>query len=195
METATENLTPCHETSPGVWCDIVGSEAAFPSGRSRRLECSDGSVIVNGVRLPAIVVHQLEALGMPLEAYSPGELEDAVVAIEDDGTLLEDDEGQTFEDRLHLSDEEKRLRAERREAYRLRNVVMHQHLYSDISDATPEQLHNPWFEQRQTDTSERDDADRFQIVHFGHEGLFDFMQQPPPFEVIAPHMQSEALQS
>ena len=189
MQTQVE----CAAQSPGFWSDVMASENAFPEGRARRLNCADGSVIVNGVRLPAVVVRALEALGMPLEAYSPGELEDAIVAFEDDGTLVEDDEGQTFEDRLHLSDAEKLERMERREARNHRNVLLYHHLYSDISNPTPQQLENPWFDNGQLDQSEREDSDRFQIVNFGHEGLFDFPHKPQMFDIVAPHMPANVL--
>lgn len=106
-------------------------DVALPPMDTRYIECSDGSVIVKGIRLPANVVIQLRTLGLPLDAYSPGELEEAIEAVEDAGVLIEDDEGVTFEDRLHLTEFEKHERAERKE-------IRHHSL--DIQECAPQDL-------------------------------------------------------
>ncbi len=59
-------------------------------------------IIVNGVVLSQVAADQLRRLGLPLEWYTAGELEDAEQACAADATLIDDDEGHNFSDRLHL---------------------------------------------------------------------------------------------
>ncbi|NBX04187.1 MAG: hypothetical protein EBR02_09070 [Alphaproteobacteria bacterium] len=170
-----QNTTECLDAN-------AHEAAAIASGR--RLNCSDGSVIVKGVRLSAMLVRQLEALGLALEAYSAGDLQDAIAAFSGDGNLIDDEEGITFHDKLHLTEDERRERAERREAFRQRSAALYTHLFSDIRGATPQQLHNPWCAAKVRGASECDVADDFEIVHFGHEHLFVHM---PPTEMSQHH--------
>jgi hypothetical protein len=159
--------------------DVIAGESAFPEGRAPSLECSDGSVIVKGVRVPAAVATQLRALGMALEAYSPGELEDAISAFMDDGMLIEDHEGTHLRDKLQLTETERAERHERRLALRDRNVRLHRHLYSDIIAPTNQQLFNPWYGlPPEHDASDRQASDAFELMHFGHDGLFYTVREP-----------------
>lgn len=61
---------------------------------------------INGVRMSQVAMDQLRRLGLPLEWYTADELEDAVVACETDATLIDDPNGTTYEDKLHLDADE-----------------------------------------------------------------------------------------
>jgi hypothetical protein len=75
---------------------------------------SGGTVVINGVVLPELVMHQLKRLGLPLHWYNHGELMEAVDACRVDCSLVDDDEGQNFHDRIQLSHMEVEARKERR---------------------------------------------------------------------------------
>ena len=73
-----------------------------------------GEIEVNGVTIPMDVAVQLKELGVPLDRYSAGELRAAVRACAYDGRLIDDENGATFLDKLHLtSDEERKQNAEK----------------------------------------------------------------------------------
>lgn len=77
------------------------------------MDIAPGAVVINGIALPQTVIDQLRLLGLPLSWYNAGELRDAVDACAIDCTLIDDDEGIGFEDKLHLSDDERAARAAR----------------------------------------------------------------------------------
>lgn len=60
----------------------------------------DGSIEINGVTLPHHVVMELRELGMPLLWYSRGELTDAVEACAYDRSLIANENGVHFHDKL-----------------------------------------------------------------------------------------------
>jgi hypothetical protein len=67
----------------------------------------DGSAIVNGVAVPAMVVQQLRQLGMSLDSFNAGELEAAVRACATDCTLIDDRHGVNFIDQLEHDSRER----------------------------------------------------------------------------------------
>lgn len=70
-----------------------------------------GTVVINGVELPELVVMQLKMLGVPLANYNGSELKDAVNACAVDCTLIDDDDGLDFRDKLTLNDDEREGRS------------------------------------------------------------------------------------
>jgi|GEM_PF-2982401 len=93
--------------------ETMNEQPASLATDSKYLECSDGSALVNGVHVPAMVISLLRQLGRPLRSYSPGELRDAIVASAD-GVLIEDTDGASFHDRLTLSEPEKQTRQDKK---------------------------------------------------------------------------------
>lgn len=71
---------------------------------------------VHGIVLPQNVINQLRLLGIPVEWYTAGELQDAVIACSSDATLVDDHEGTSLRDKLRLDESEKEERRLRREA-------------------------------------------------------------------------------
>lgn len=90
----------------------AASEIPNRCNSSVKPDISNGTVIINGVELPPGVIDQLRALGLPLTFYPTFQLQEAVLAYEFDGVIVEDEEGLTFEDKLHLTAEEREKRAE-----------------------------------------------------------------------------------
>ena len=74
------------------------------------------SIVVNGVSLSRNTAEQLRQLGMSLEWYTAGELEDIELACAVDGILVDDELGDNLHDKLHLDADEKEAR---------RNPVLH----------------------------------------------------------------------
>jgi hypothetical protein len=64
---------------------------------------------INGIVLPQNVINQLRLLGLPIEWYTAGELQDAVIACSADATLIDDVNGDNFRDRLRLDADEKEM--------------------------------------------------------------------------------------
>lgn len=99
------------ERNPNLWLGPPGAPA-LAAGKTPvclRDEAPD-AVTLNGVPLPHNVVMELRKLGVPLAFYTAGELRDAVNACAVDCTLVDDEDGVSFQDKLVLSDHE---RAER----------------------------------------------------------------------------------
>ena len=61
----------------------------------------------NIINIPLNVLEELQRTGIPIGWYNHGELQDAILACSYDGTLIDDEEGETFRDRLVLTQEEK----------------------------------------------------------------------------------------
>lgn len=97
LHTCTDILCPPLLAGPGAW---------NPPPREGGFDGRDGSITVNGVRLPMRVAQELRMLGMTLAWYSAGELEDAVEACSIDSQLIDDPGGGDFRDRLTLTPDE-----------------------------------------------------------------------------------------
>ncbi len=82
-------------------------------------------ITVGAVALPRLVAEQLRRLGVPLAAYSHGELQDAVEGCAVDCNLLDDDEGVNFTDRLRLTPFEREARITRTEPCAVSEVGPH----------------------------------------------------------------------
>jgi hypothetical protein len=80
---------------------------AFTDEPTRRLGMA---ITVNGVSLSRSTAEQLRALGMPLEWYTAGELEDIELACSLDGNLIDDQFGDNLHDKLYLDADEKEAR-------------------------------------------------------------------------------------
>ena len=89
---------PAMECSPAM----LGTLAPFYSAPD-----DPHSTIINGVQLPERVIQELRRLGMALSWLTPGELEDAVIACNYDGVLIDDPDGDNFRDKLTLTHAEK----------------------------------------------------------------------------------------
>jgi hypothetical protein len=93
--------------------DAAGAPSHTPDESPIRLKDPNE---VNGIVLPQNVINQLRLLGLPIEAYTAGELQDAVLACSADATLVDDHEGIGLRDKLRLDGSEKEERRLRREA-------------------------------------------------------------------------------
>lgn len=85
--------------------------------REQLEECSpihEGEVVINGVVLPRNVVEELRLLGMPLASYTRGELQAANMACAIDGELIDDPNGNSFLDKLQLTEAERYAQEERK---------------------------------------------------------------------------------
>lgn len=67
-------------------------------------------ISVAGVALPPHVIDELRWLGIPLAAYTPGQLQAAKLAAAVDSQVFDDERAHphNFDDMLHLTDAEKR---------------------------------------------------------------------------------------
>lgn len=63
-------------------------------------EFQDGTLQLGKQELPANVVHQLNQLGYSINAYTPGQLEEAITACKIDSKLIDDPHGVNFSDTL-----------------------------------------------------------------------------------------------
>jgi hypothetical protein len=94
------------------YCETVFHRLWHAANEDKPAEAkpSDGSLEINGVRLPAYVVEELNRLGVSLSAYSTGELEAAVQACAFDRKLIDDPNGLNFMDELELTNSEERAK-------------------------------------------------------------------------------------
>ena len=97
----------------------------LPRWNDHHPRIAEGSEIVNGVALPQNVIDQLRMLGISIAWYTQGELEEAVEACAFDGTLIDDDEGIDFRDRLHRTESEKDDDYDERMGHRYRLNMLH----------------------------------------------------------------------
>lgn len=72
--------------------------------------------VISGLVISEHVIKELRKLGIALNWYNIGELEDAIIACAVDMNLIDDDDGIDFRDKLLLSHRE-RLLKERRAAH------------------------------------------------------------------------------
>jgi hypothetical protein len=86
------------------------SEAVLGNLSGYSLACDGGGAEIKGVDIPKNVLDQLKRLGFPLFSYSRGQLEEAVQACAFDGNLIDDPDGEDFEDMLELTEDEKETR-------------------------------------------------------------------------------------
>jgi hypothetical protein len=75
----------------------------------------------NTTRIPDHVVEELNRLGIPIGWYSSGEIQDAILACNYDRKLIDDDEGETFKDKLILTHEEKLERERKKRRHQFHN--------------------------------------------------------------------------
>lgn len=72
--------------------------------------------LINGVVLSRTAIDQLRTLGLPLEWYTAGELEDIQMACSVDATLIDDEFGDNLHDKLYLDSDEKEERRNNKHA-------------------------------------------------------------------------------
>lgn len=90
-------------------------EYRHPSGQLK--SCDESQI--NNVVVPDYVLEELRKTGIPANWYNSGELWDAILACGYDRNLIDDEEGETFQDRLHFTEQEKLERARKKKSLRL----------------------------------------------------------------------------
>lgn len=100
-------------------------DSIFPRWNDHHPKVAEGSEIIKGVALPQNVIDQLRMLGISLDWYTPGELEDAVEACAFDSILIDDDEGVDFHDMLHRTEIENIDDFDEMSAHRYRMNMLH----------------------------------------------------------------------
>ena len=104
MENIVDN--PATVAEPAVVAQCGGAEDVLNFA---------GEVIVNGVRLPLMVIEQLRQAGIGAIGWLTGsELQDAVDACKVDGNLIDDPHGLTLRDKMTLTPAEQQARRPKR---------------------------------------------------------------------------------
>jgi len=113
-------------------------------------EDAGATMRIKGVDIPASVLRQLRELGIPIEHFTRGELQDAVLACAIDGDLVDDEHGTSFKDKLTLTKEEEYTRANPQ-------CQGHHHVPGAYCDHLKEKLVAIWEEKRPSPHTTCDD--------------------------------------